>query len=205
MTTRIRLCLALFASVLLHTSLLFLGPRPPEVGKNTPVLNHPVRTRQLTIHLNQSSTAKAVQQFAMDPLPTAPAEPPPSTSEGKVQINPKIYAETSDHYFTPAELDERPTVDNPPDLGAAGVSPTVEGEASLLFYINEKGSVDRIVIEQSSLPESMMEQLQQQREQLRFTPGKKNEVNVKSVVRFKIALAKEATVIPPGSSGLPKH
>ena len=83
-----------------------------------------------------------------------------------------------------------------PDLDAIAASPLTEGAATLRLFINEVGAVDRMDVEQSTLPDLMTEQLIVQRDQMRFTAGNKNGLNVKSVILYQIKLAREASVIP---------
>lgn len=186
--------LALVASILFHIAVLLIVSAPPEIGKNTPVLDYPIRARVIAIRLAQTSVVQTTPQSIPNSMPFAPMTPPASVNEGRLERSEKIYMESSDRYFTPAELDNRPTVINPPDLGVINISPTAEGKAILLFFLNESGAVDKIDVEQSTLPEVMLEQLQSQRDQLHFTPGNKNGINVKSVIHYEIELAKEATV-----------
>lgn len=180
------------SSLLLHAALLLAGPPAPVLGKNVPVLTYPVRVRLLAVRpapLAPVARADGAQGVA-PPVAAQPAAAP----EGQVDAEPTNFAESSERYFTGAELDERPAVIDPPDLGAEELSPVLEGRAVLVFYLNEQGSVDRIEVEQSTLPPSMLAQLERQRERIKFTPGSINGVDVKSVVRFEIALGKATAV-----------
>lgn len=124
-------------------------------------------------------------------------EPPSAMLEGKMERDDKIYLDVRERYFKSSELDVRPIVGVPPDLGVLDIGPTKEGEAVVRFYINEFGSVDWMEIEESSLPEAMVEHLHLQQKLLRFTPGRKAGLDVKSIIVFKIKLAREPNKILP--------
>lgn len=147
----------------------------------------------MEIRVAQTNTPPTVARpdAIISPISMAPVA---SIAEGKLDRSEKIYIESSAHYFPSAELDDRPAVLAPPDLGAISIGPTAEGKAALFFFLNENGRVDRIEIEDSTLPETMMEQLQARRNELQFTPGRKNGINVKSVIHYEIVLARDPTI-----------
>ena len=118
---------------------------------------------------------------------------PAASEEGRIDTEPTSYVESSERYFSRDELDVRPAVLDPPDLGAMALSPLLEGRAVLVFYLDELGGVDRIEVEESTLPPSMLNQLRAQQDRVKFSPGNINGVDVKSVVRIEIALTKQAT------------
>ncbi len=194
MRNRLPLCLAVTASLLLHAALLLVAPPAPVIGKNVPVMTHPVRLR-LQLVRPELTAAPAVPEEAPSVTPTPP--PPPQQSaapEGRVEAEPTDYAQSSERYFPRDELDLGPAVLDPPDLGATELGPMLEGRAVLVFYLNEQGGVDRIALEESTLPPAMLAHLEAQRDRITFTPGYKNGIAVKSEVRFEIALKKAAEV-----------
>jgi hypothetical protein len=200
------LWLGVALSLLVHGSVLIvllLQPEP-DIGRNREVRTHPVRERVVAIRLAEAGAAAAPRtaDSVAAPVEPSPAEPPAAEPEGAIEAAPERLAESSERYFTRAELDNKPRFINAPDLGTE-LSPLLEGRAVLLFYLNETGAVDRIEVQENTLPESMMVQLQAQREQLRFTPGSKNGVEVKSVIRYEIVLEKQARApdaVLPGAS-----
>jgi hypothetical protein len=197
MHTRLSLPLAVTVSVFVHAALLLAEPPAPELGKNVPLLSHPVRVRLTGIAPVPPAPAAAPEGvLAMESAPVAPA---PAAPEGRIDAEPTSFAESSERYFSRDELDVRPAVLDPPDLGGTELGPLVEGRAVIVFYLDEHGGVDRIELEESTLPPAMLAQLEAQRDSIRFTPGNKNGVAVKSVVRFEVALAKAAAVneLPP--------
>jgi hypothetical protein len=191
--------LALAGAIALHAALFLASTGPMEIGKNTPVLAHPVRARILSAGTFQLSQTVNAVRAAPVPLRIAPASPPPSAAEGSTERSEKIYADISNKYFRPDELDTRPGIVTDLDLGAANMSPTQEGDAIVRFFINENGSVDRMEIEDSTLPQAMITELYVQRERLYFTPGIKSGLDVKSVIAYRIHLAREPVTILTGS------
>ncbi|OGB26409.1 MAG: hypothetical protein A3I66_00900 [Burkholderiales bacterium RIFCSPLOWO2_02_FULL_57_36] len=192
--------MTLVVAILLHTTLLLTAVARPEIGKNAPLLVYPVRERVPGIHLAERNTIPSAGRSISIMPHMAMISRPVSVTEGKLERDEKRYIEHSARYFMLDELDDRPAITSSPDLGVADLSPTIEGAAVLLFYINEVGSVDRIEVEQSTLPEVMVEDLQLKHYELLFTPGKKNGVNVKSVVRYEIVLARDPSIISVHSS-----
>ena len=186
----------LLASAFLHVAALLCVAATlteSEIGKNIPVLVYPVRVHVVEAHLAQTNALSPALQgkSSTNLLPPSAA---PAASVGRLERSERIYIESSTRYFTPAELDNRPAVLTVPDLELKNIGPMIEGEASLRLFIDERGAVDRMDIEQSTLPDAMLEQLQSQRDRLRFTPGSKNGLDVKSVISYKIELTKEPTI-----------
>lgn len=192
MQNRLSLCLAVTVSILAHAALALLAPPAPVIGKNVPAMSHPVRVR-----LQEVRPALAAAPVPSEEMPSVTPVPPPpqqAAPEGRLEVEPTNYAESSQRYFQREELDVGPAVLDPPDLGGTELGPLLEGRAVLVFYLNEQGGVDRIELEESSLPPAMLAHLEAQRDRITFTPGHKNGVAVKSVVRFEIALKKAAAV-----------
>jgi hypothetical protein len=203
MKIRFPISVALAVSIAAHAVLLRAALKSPEVGRNTPVLKYPVRVRLLQTQL----APNAVTPKTLPPRPEqkAPAVIPPATiMEGRIDRNEEIYLEFPAAYFSAGELDEKPVITTSLDLGVESIGATVTGEATLRIFLNERGDVDRLDVEDSSLPPAMMEQLQLQlqRNELHFTPGSKNHINVKSVIRYKIVLERDPgikSIFTPGT------
>lgn len=207
------LCVAGTISLLVHAAVVLMPPSMPVVGKNVPAMTYRARARLLGVRLAPPAppvarptdavpTIAPLTQAAPTIVPlthAAPAFTPPSqlmsaaSEEGRIDAELTKFVEVSERYFSRDELDVRAAVLDPPDLGAMALSPLLEGRAVLVFYLNELGSVDRIEVEESTLPPSMLDQLRAQQEQVKFSPGSINGVDVKSVVRFEIVLTKQAT------------
>jgi hypothetical protein len=193
MRLRFQKCAALILAAILHMPVLLLAWTTPEVGRNIPTLKYPVRERVMHTHIVTISPAPA--QVTTKSLPLARQKPSPtppaSSAEGKLESDEKVYMEYSTRYFTPKDLDDPPHITSPPDLGVENIGPTIEGEAVLSFYINEHGTVDKIEIEHNTLPEIMMEKMRLGQAELRFIPGRKNGLTVKSVMRYHLVLERD--------------
>lgn len=165
---------------------------------------YPVRIHVVSVQARKDVLRPNPRPNASSPVQLAVAiQPPAAMTEGKLEHDDKIYIDIRERYFKASELDIHPVVVRPPELGESDVSPTKEGEATIRFYINEHGSVDWMEIEGNTLPESMIDKLQSQRNLLHFTPGKKAGLDVKSIVVFRIKLARQSITIPAGA-GLQK-
>lgn len=202
MRSTLSLGVAITVSLLLHAAVLLVKRPVPALGKNIPAMTHPARVRLMGVRQVPSAPPVAPAPDAVSviappqaaPTVTPPVQPVPAAApEGRIDVEPTNFVESSARYFSRDELDERPVVLDPPDLGAMELSPLLEGRAILVFYLDEYGGVDRIEVEESTLPPSMLDQLRAQQEQIKFSPGNINGVDVKSVARFEIALAKQAT------------
>lgn len=98
-------------------------------------------------------------------------------------------------YFPARELTVRPrvTVDVPSDIRIAGVpSQTV----ILRLFINESGDIDRVVTEQSFLPEALAGQITGAFARLKFQPGTIGDTPVKSQMKIEVRLDDER-IAPP--------
>lgn len=95
-------------------------------------------------------------------------------------------------YFPARELTVRPrvTVDVRPDIRITGVpSQTV----ILRLFINESGDIDRVVTEQSFLPEELAGQINDAFAKLKFQPGTIGDTPVKSQMKIEVRLDDERT------------
>ena len=199
MKIRFQKSLTLTVTILLHAAVLrpLIGPEE-ELGKNIPVVAYAVRMQVVGVPPSPENRPQHPRrtQASRDQI-AAIVEPPSAMPEGKMERDDKIYVDIRQRYFKSHELDSRPMVTTPLDLGEENISPTKEGEAIVRFFINEYGSVDWMEIEENSLPEEMVAHLHEQKNLLHFTPGKKAGLDVKSIIVFKIALAREPNTILP--------
>ena len=187
------LAIALAISAALHAAAILAPLTGLGTGKNKATRHYPAEAVEVRL-----APARADSSFpapALLPLPTPEPASPAATTEGRIAPPAWKYVAVSYWYRTPAELDQPPAIVSPPDF-AENLDPRAEGKASLRFFLNEGGTIDWMEIEESTLPEQMLEALKSQYEQLRFTPGEKNGVKVKSVVRYEVELVKAAPVIP---------
>lgn len=90
-------------------------------------------------------------------------------------------------YFQSRELSVRPRVreDVPSDFGIDGVP----AQAVILrLFINEEGDVDRVAVERSFLPEEQSQRLIDAFSKVRFHPGARDNVAVKSQMKIEVRL-----------------
>ena len=179
-----------------------LVPVAPDVGRVTPVLRYPVRVRLLQ---GVASTATSSSADDVSTL-TVPAPPAPEAliAEGRIEIAPENYAAVSDRYFPVAELGQRPAATMLPSLDTLLINPLAHGTVVLRLYINETGSVDRIEVDDSTLPPDVLAKLLALRDQLQFTPGMRNGANVKSLVTYAVDLTSvEVTTLVSSAKASP--
>jgi hypothetical protein len=188
-------------ALLIHAATFWLlAPAVSEIGKNIPVLTYPIRVRVIEGPAAAANGAVAQASAAPHPLvdPSVAPAAVKSPEEGRIDASETHFQDFSTRYFRANELDDRPALIAAPDLDAIPVGPLTEGSAILRIFIDEAGAVDKMEVEQSTLPDLMLEQLLAQRDQLRFTSGNKNGLNVKSVILYQINLARDASVLPAG-------
>lgn len=90
-------------------------------------------------------------------------------------------------YFLSRELSVRPRVreDVPSDFGIDGVPAQT---VILRLFINEEGDIDRVAVERSFLPEEKSQHLVQAFSKVRFHPGARDNVAVKSQMKIEVRL-----------------
>ncbi|MES2050016.1 MAG: hypothetical protein V4447_16570 [Pseudomonadota bacterium] len=205
MKIRLQKSLALILTFSLHVLVLrpLLAPEA-DLGKNIPVIAYVARTHVVSVPPSpENRPSHPRQDQSSSARTTADLEPASAMPEGRLERDDKIYLDIRQKYFKSNELDARPMVTTPLELGVESVNPTTEGEATVRFFVNEYGSVDWMEVEENSLPESMLEQLHAQQKLLHFTPGRKAGLDVKSIIVFKIKLAREPNNLLPDSASIP--
>jgi hypothetical protein len=149
-------------------------------------MSMPMRTINVRVTLAavaEQPPGKAV--FSGAELPSSPAEP-----LGKIDAPANAPAPAT--YFLASELDERPRFISQPPLEDIDLPPQSSGSLVVQFWISESGSVDIVEIEQTDLPEPIASRLIEHRRELKFSPGLKNGVAVRSLVRYEIRVKTEA-------------
>jgi hypothetical protein len=104
-----------------------------------------------------------------------------------------IRASAKPYYFEPTELTQKPLVsrDIPPDL--VFDLPDAPPQAAVLrLLINEMGEIDKVIIEESSVPEHVANEIIAAFQNTRFHPGEKDGRRVKSQVKIEIMLESTA-------------
>lgn len=91
-------------------------------------------------------------------------------------------------YLPAAELDERPVAVQFFDISDESMPPQTRGKLVVSLWINEAGTVDILEIEENNLPDDLTRQMSEQWRSLRFIPGTKHGVPVKSILSYELAL-----------------
>lgn len=96
------------------------------------------------------------------------------------------------HYFPTRELSVRPHVlkDVPPDIQLFGVPAQT---VILRLFINEAGDIDRVDTEQSFLPEDIEREVRGAFSTLKFQPGMRDGMAVKSQMKIEVRLEDQIT------------
>lgn len=114
------------------------------------------------------------------------SDPAPVASERNAPVIPLPEA-AEPHYFPTRELSVRPLVlkDVPSDIQIVGVPAQT---VILRLFISEAGDIDRIDTEQSFLPEDMEHELRGAFSTLKFQPGMRDGMAVKSQMKVEVRL-----------------
>lgn len=103
-----------------------------------------------------------------------------------------ISRSNKEKYFRMSELTEKPLVleDIPPDLG--GLLPDVEPQtATIRLLISAAGHVDRVLLDDSALPNFAEHIIQEVFSKVKFRPGKIDGVAVKSELKIEVMIEPE--------------
>lgn len=96
------------------------------------------------------------------------------------------------HYYEPKELTQKPLVtqDIPRDF-ALHVPNAPDNAAIFLLLINEYGTIDKVIVESSSLPQAAQTELEDAFKAIKFFPGQMKGMAVKSALKIQIRLDAE--------------
>lgn len=116
-----------------------------------------------------------------------------AVADGGLPLNQHISASPSLHsalyYFSAKELTRKPLImrDIPENLTLN--VPTAPPQAAILrMLINEYGDIDRIIVEDTALPDSAREMVIDSFSRMRFHPGEINGIPVRSQLRIEVML-----------------
>lgn len=102
---------------------------------------------------------------------------------------PTLLSRSEPHYFRPSELTQKPVVslDDPSDMKllVPGLPPR---PAILRLLINDEGEVDRVVVEDSYIPEPTEHLIIDAFLKIKFHPGKIGRIPVRSQLRVEVML-----------------
>lgn len=105
-----------------------------------------------------------------------------------------IQAPPEPHYFRVSELTEKPHVVQDIASNLMLVTPDIPAQAAVLrLFINDEGGIDKVVIEESSLPAHAQRRILDAFSGIRFQPGKIGRLSVRSQLRIQITLQDAVT------------
>lgn len=157
------------------------GPEEPSRRMSMPMRTINVRVTLAAVA--DQPPGKVV--FSGTERPSGPAEP-----LGKIDAPANAPAPVT--YYPASQLDERPRFISQPALEGIDLPPQSSGSLVVQFWISESGGVDIVEVEQTDLPEAIASRLIEQRRELKFSPGLKNGVAVRSLVRYEIRVKTDA-------------
>ncbi|HCY64672.1 MAG TPA: hypothetical protein DHV59_17990 [Oxalobacteraceae bacterium] len=140
-----------------------------------------------------SVAAAASQEQAIAALPSGeiPAKPvaPVKKKEEELQPMLPLLQPAAPYYFQPAELTIKPAVVEDASTSLTLFVAGIETQFVILrLLINEAGSIDRVVIEESHFPADVEQKIVDTFVTLKFSPGKIDEEPVKSQLRIEVTL-----------------
>lgn len=119
----------------------------------------------------QASAEKPAEKQAMPPVETA----------GILPLSGPVY-------YTSDQLTKRPTAVEVPELDTPATKQfIVSGKMILQLWIDERGKVVEVVVEESNLPEVFAETARNTFGHSRFTPGERDGVAVRSLMRIEVS------------------
>ncbi|TRZ66627.1 MAG: TonB family protein [Rhodocyclaceae bacterium] len=171
-----RLVAALLISCLLHLALLtapYLGERtresPPAATENQKVVH------RFTAALQASQPPKPA---ALEDI-VASAEPAEAIG---------VLPFSAPPYYTTDQLSKRPQPLGSADLEAPEIRPIVaSGKMIVKLWIDEFGEVNDVEVEKTELPEVFSRSTVAAFKRLRFKPGERSGVRVRSVMRIEVS------------------
>jgi hypothetical protein len=105
-----------------------------------------------------------------------------------------IFGQFEPHYFRPQELTGKPFIlhDVSPDLALTLYGVPLQ-MVVLRLLVNEEGAIDRIVVEDSELPEQSEHSVTEAFSKLKFYPGKIGEIAVKTQLKIVVEINDAST------------
>jgi len=186
---------ALALSVAAHLALGFaIGTRVGmESGAGSIQLSEKILTVQLKksgVPAKRSKLAPAEYEKSEDAILEKAAEPL-QTVPHVSQMMPifLISGQTKPHYFRARELTEKPYILNDVSSNASLNLPGVPAQSAVLrLLINERGDIDRVVVEKSYLPDYAAQLVVDAFSKAKFHPGQIGKIPVNSQLRIEITL-----------------
>lgn len=202
MSKTLRNSIVMLLSVALHLALMLgLGSawltNGNVVKEHSPRIDDVVRLSlvrpDLATEPSTSVAAAASQEQAIAALPSGeiPAKPvaPVKKKEKELQPMLPLLQPAAPYYFQPAELTIKPAVVEDASTSLTLFVAGIETQFVILrLLINEAGSIDRVVIEESHFPADVEQKIVDTFVTLKFSPGKIDEEPVKSQLRIEVTL-----------------
>lgn len=202
MSKTLRNSIVMLLSVALHLALMLgLGSawltNGNVVKEHSPRIDDVVRLSlvrpDLATEPSTSVAAAASQEQAIAALPSGeiPAKPAAPVKKKEEDLQPMLplLQPAAPYYFQPAELTIKPAVVEDASTSLTLFVAGIETQFVILrLLINEAGSIDRVVIEESHFPADVEQKIVDTFVTLKFSPGKIDEEPVKSQLRIEVTL-----------------
>jgi hypothetical protein len=135
---------------------------------------------------------------AAEPRHAAESLPPATRIDTAALLS--LPAPQRPHYFPVSQLTQKPLVlrDIPSNL-TLDVPDAPAHAAVLRLLINEAGDIDKVIVDEVSVPEHAVRAISEAFRNIRFRPGEKDGAPVKSQLKIQIML--ESMVQPPSGIG----
>jgi hypothetical protein len=186
--------LALVFALAAHLGLVFaIGIRTD--SENSPLTGNQVPTATLSVYFSNPDIATQIQksgeiakpaQLSLDSsLVQSHASQQLDVDESLLSI----LGQTEPRYFRPQELSGKPFIlhDVPADLAITLYGVPLQSVV-LHLLINEKGDIDRVIIENSNLPEQTENAIIEAFSKTKFYPGKIGEIAVRTKLKIEVAI-----------------
>lgn len=189
---------ALLLSVAAHTGLWYsIGARGPARGEPASAIPGQIAKESAIVVELRSSTrdsrsAQHSKPAQLSHHENAPTEVSPESGAGAI-IQPaqqpflSVASLVEPHYFRSSELTQKPMVvrDIPRDMML--VLPELPQRAAVLrLFISDQGEIDKLVIEDSHLPEAAEQKVEEAFSRMKFQPGRIGRIAVRSQLRIEI-------------------
>jgi hypothetical protein len=177
--------ISIAVSICLHAVLLGILPRDNSVIPSKRLI-FPARTIDAKLVIPLSVAEPLLGEAARA------SDIPSGDYDGHASIDALGDAPAPARYLPANELDERPRMVEFSNFDDLSLPSQASGLLIVQFWIDENGLVDTIEIEQNNMPPEIARHLIEERRNMRFTAGRKNNVAVRSLVRYEFKLLTEA-------------
>lgn len=181
---------ALLLSAAVHSGLWFAAGAT-STGRGP--VSDPRASATITVELKTSETLLATPLTqAEEQLAESQQADTSSNAMVSAEAAPLLPLMTSPepHYFRTSQLSQKPLVLRDASADLILVLPELPDDVAILrLFINDGGGIDRVVVEESRLPESAEQRIVDAFSKLSFQPGKIGRVAVRSQLRIEVRTA----------------